>query len=70
MAEEAKKKGNIFSKLGRFFKEVRIELKKVTWPTKDQLIKNTVVVLVFIAVTALLVFGFDFLFQTLFRKLF
>lgn len=29
----------------RFFKEIRMELKKVVWPTKEQLIKSTVTVL-------------------------
>lgn len=70
MAEEAKKKGNIFKKIGKFCKDVKTELKKVTWPTKNQTIKNTVVVLVFLAVTGLLVFAFDLLFQTIFQKLF
>ena len=28
-----------------FFKGVKSELKKVVWPTKDQLIKNTVMVI-------------------------
>ncbi len=30
----------------RFFKDIRNELKKVIWPTKDQLINNTVSVLI------------------------
>ena len=30
------KKGNIFKRIGRFFKDVKAELKKVTWPTKKQ----------------------------------
>lgn len=70
MADEAKKRGSIFSKIGKFFKDVKVELKKVTWPTKNQTVKNTVVVLVFLAVCGVLVFCFDLLFQTLFQKLF
>lgn len=70
MAEAAKNKGNIFKKIGKFCKDVKIELKKVTWPTKNQTVKNTVIVLVFLAVTGLLVFAFDLLFQALFQKLF
>lgn len=41
-----KKKG-----LKNFFSEIKSELKKVTWPTKSQLLNNTLVILVFIAVT-------------------
>ncbi len=70
MADEAKKKGSFFGRIGKFFKDVKVELKKVTWPTKNQTIKNTVVVLVFLAVCGVLVFCFDLLFQTLFQKLF
>ena len=41
-----KKKG-----MKKFFSEIKSELKKVTWPTKSQLLNNTLVILVFIAVT-------------------
>ena len=34
------------TKIGRFFKDIRNELKKVIWPTREQLIKSTVSVLV------------------------
>lgn len=45
-----KKKG-----LKNFFSEIKSELKKVTWPTKSQLINNTLIILIFIAiVTAIL----------------
>lgn len=68
MAEE--KKGNIFKRIVRFFKDVKAELKKVTWPTKKQAIKNTIVVLIFLVVIGLLVFLLDLLFQGVFGKLF
>ncbi len=61
MAEE--KKGNIFKRIVRFFKDVKAELKKVTWPTKKQAVKNTVVVLIFLIVIGLFVFLIDKLFQ-------
>ncbi|MDO5478236.1 MAG: preprotein translocase subunit SecE [Clostridia bacterium] len=64
MAEE--KKGNIFKRIGRFFKDVKAELKKVTWPTKNQAVKNTAVVLVFLIVIGLFVFLIDLLFQGVF----
>ncbi len=68
MAEE--KKGNIFKRMIRFFKDVKFELKKVTWPTKKQAVKNTLVVIVFLIIVGVLVFLIDLLFQGIFRNLF
>ncbi|TYP58726.1 preprotein translocase subunit SecE [Thermosediminibacter litoriperuensis] len=36
----------------RFIKEVRSELKKVTWPTRDELVSYTIVVLVSVALVS------------------
>lgn len=65
MAEAANKKVGIFRRVGRFFKEVRIELKKVTWPTRKQAVNNTLVVLAFLVIIGLFVFGLDALFTWL-----
>lgn len=43
-----KKKKNIFQRLGAYFREVRLELKKVVWPSKDKLKTTSAVVLVVI----------------------
>lgn len=50
-----------------FFNEVKAELKKVTWPTKSQLINNTIVILVFIAVVTVLLAVLDVAFAKLFE---
>lgn len=42
-----------------FFKDIFQELKKVTWPTKEQLIKNTVTVLTVCAIIGLIIWMFD-----------
>lgn len=42
-------------KLKRFLKEVYAELNKVTWPTKDELIGSTIVVVVVSLVVALFI---------------
>lgn len=47
----AEKKAN---KLMKFFKETKSELKKVTWPGKDQLIHNTLIILAFIIITCII----------------
>lgn len=52
MAETQKvKKAN---KLAKFFKETKAELKKVTWPGKNQLIHNTLIILAFIIITCII----------------
>ena len=54
------KKESIFTRLGRWFREMRSELKKVVWPTKKQMFKNTVIVLVSVLVVGIFVWVFDF----------
>ena len=46
----------------QFLKEVRLELKKVDWPSREELVSYTVVVLVTVVVMTSLVFGLDFVF--------
>jgi len=36
----------MFGKFAKFLKEVRAELKKVTWPTKRELVGSTIVTVV------------------------
>jgi preprotein translocase subunit SecE len=47
----------------QFLKEVRQELKKVNWPTRQELIAYTIVVLVSVVVLTSLVFGLDYVFS-------
>jgi len=42
-------------KIKRFLKEVVAELRKVTWPTKDELIGSTMVVIVVSLVVAIFI---------------
>ena len=44
----------------QFLKEVRAELKKVAWPSRQEVIAYAVVVLVTVAVFTAIVFGMDF----------
>ena len=53
----APKKG--FAKLGQFLKEVRLEMKKITWPTHNSTFKKFMLVLVVVVVCAAVLFGFD-----------
>jgi preprotein translocase subunit SecE len=49
----------------QFLREVRLELKKVDWPTRKELITYTIVVLVTIVVLTAFVAGVDFVFSRL-----
>lgn len=45
-----------------FFSEVKSELSKVTWPTRNEVIKLTAIVLLVSAIVGLYVGGLDFAF--------
>ena len=55
MAEEAKKKDR-----GLWFREMKSELKKVVWPNKQTVLKNTGTVLLCSAVIGAGIWIFDF----------
>ena len=48
--------------LMKFLRDVRIELGKVTWPTRKDLMQSTLVVLVAVAIATVYCFGLDTLF--------
>ena len=52
-------KPGIFQRIGKWFREMKSELKKVVWPTRKQLINNTIVSVVVMLISALGVWGFD-----------
>ena len=47
----------------RFLKEVVAELKKVTWPTRKDLVNYTIAVIVFVILISVVVGILDFVFQ-------
>ena len=48
------------NKLINYFKESKAELTKVTWPTKEQAIQSTILVIVISAATAFFLGGVDY----------
>ncbi len=52
----AEKKENAFVK---YFKGVKSELKKVTWPSFNQIVKNTWTVIVSVIIVGLFIFVLD-----------
>ena len=63
------KKVSFGTKVKRFFKDTKAELKKVTGPTKEQLIHTTGVIIVFIILIAVILSALDLGFGQLFAKL-
>jgi len=55
----AKKEKEVKEKKTSYFKAMRTELKKVTWPTPKELVNNTVAVISFVVIIALIVFVLD-----------
>lgn len=48
-----------------YLKEVREELKKVTWPTREEVIKLSAIVIVVSVIVSLYVSGLDYVFTTI-----
>ncbi|HNX99827.1 MAG TPA: preprotein translocase subunit SecE [Oscillospiraceae bacterium] len=56
-------KPGFFKRVGKWFREMRSELKKVVWPTTHDVTNNTLVSLFMVVVSALFLWGFDELAQ-------
>lgn len=68
--DAAKKKPSAGKKFTQFFKDLKSEIKKVVWPTKKQVKNNTIVVLIFMAVAAVFIWGIDFILSALMKLIF
>jgi preprotein translocase subunit SecE len=53
----------------RFIRESQIELQKVTWPTREQTINLTIVVIAVCVVVGVFLGGVDYVFQFLVQQL-
>lgn len=60
MAEKtSEKKPNVFSRIGKFFRDTKSEIKKIVWPTPKAATKNLGIVLAMIVIIGLIVYGLD-----------
>lgn len=50
------------NKVSGFLRTVKSEMKKVSWPTRPQIIKSTIIVLVSLVVFAIVIGGMDIIF--------
>ncbi len=63
-------KPGFFQRVGKWFREMKSELKKVIWPTRKTLVNNTAISVGVMLASAVVLWGFDELAQALVRALF
>jgi len=57
--------GKLPQKIVVFLKEVSLEMKKVNWPTREQTVNYTLIVIAVSLAVAIFLGGFDFIFTDL-----
>lgn len=63
-------KPGLFKRIGKWFREMKSELKKVVWPSRKTIVHNSLIAIGVIAVTAVVLWGFDELAQLLVKAIF
>ena len=53
-------KPGFFARAGKWFRDMKSELKKVQWPTKKQTVNNTLIVIACVIVVGIFIALFDF----------
>ena len=56
--------------LGDFYRETKSEMKKVSWPKKDQLQEATIITIVTCVIVMVFVYAVDLIFSKLFGVIF
>jgi preprotein translocase subunit SecE len=46
---------NVFARLGKYFKDVRAELRRVVWPTRPEVVNSSLVVVVMLVIMTVFV---------------
>lgn len=54
----------MFAKIKDFIKEVKVELGKVSWPTKNEIFGSTVIVMITVAILSIFIGFCDLLFSS------
>ena len=67
--EKKSKKPSFLKRISKWLKEMRSELKKVQWPTWNQTLKNTGIVIVCVIVLSIFIGVFDALANSVIRAL-
>ena len=59
----------LWQRIKKWFREMKSELKKVIWPTQEQLVKNSLISVGMIIISSIVIWGFDEIAQLLVRAL-
>ena len=59
---------NLPKKLVSFLKEVKLEMKKVNWPTRKETIKYTLIIIAVSIAVAVFLGGLDYIFTTILNR--
>ena len=62
-------KNNIFVRIKEYLADVRGEMKKVTWPNKNDLYKTTIAVIVSSVIFGVYLFAIDFIFSRIVKQI-
>ena len=68
-ASKKESKPGFFQRVGRWFREMKSELKKVMWPTPKQTANNVLIVIACVIVVGLCICAFDWLAGAVYRAL-
>jgi len=60
----------MFKKIINFFQDVRQEMSKVSWPTRDELKGTTMIVIILTVILSLFIFGVDKILQVILDVIF
>jgi preprotein translocase subunit SecE len=63
-----KKKENILKRIRAYLIDIKGELKKVTWPSKGDLYKTTIAVIVSSILFGIYLFGVDWIFSNVIQR--
>ena len=55
-------KPSFFNRISSYFKEVKSEMKKVVWPTFAKVRQNTLIVIIYVLLVGVVIWGLDALF--------
>ncbi len=58
-----------YARFADFLIQVEAEMRKVSWPSKDELLRSTVVVIAVMFMLTILLFGYDIVLQFIFHKI-
>jgi preprotein translocase subunit SecE len=68
-SKAAQDKPNVFERLKKYFRDVRVEMQRVVWPNREEVIQSSLVVVVALAFFIVYVFAWDYVSQFLFITL-